>query len=443
MTGFLEDWTAYYKDECDRESMDFADCFNYIEVKNAANCTAFTARSQCSPPDPRNFEGRRNAAQIFYGAFNIWNIQNWFYTYYTALTTANSLSSEQISTIARTMNVPIPKGFPLEDFLASLAFALGLLSPSGYGAVIPHLGTKVGAFATQCPGEYLLRGVQGSPTLSRVLLNSGDLSQTDIQIAQLGTELASITAQLENNVQNAVVSILSNYTLFMDFVGSGYFSTQIQDLNTLAQNITLSLNTYMTSQALQDDKVIITRALNTDIDQLQKNGSAIGYDTGCGHGYNEWGMCGQWWFDKVSNTSYGLHSMKDMLLNYTEPLLSLFNQGITTPELLFINSQICADAAGSNQGSAPGANLTTQGGIWNTQCVSNMKICTWNTEDLSVFKEWTDCDREPSFATEGCGQGTDINQALVPATYIGQWLTGGQFQGIVCNKLSKGSQNPG
>ena len=441
VTGYITDWIAYNQDECTSNNMAFADCYNYIKLKNGANCTAFTGRSQCMVPHPMDFQGY-NKAQAYYVAFNIWNIQNWFYSYYTALTAANGLSQDSVNSIARTLNLPIPKGFPLMDFLASLAYAFGLLSPSGYGALLPKLGEKVAGLGAQAPGEYLLRAVQNSPTLSRNLLDSGDLSQTEIQIAQLGSDLAQITAQLQNNVQNAVVSVLSNFTLFLDLVGDGYFSTQIENLNTLTQNITLSLNTYMVSQALQDDKVIITRAVDTDVNQLQLNGSALGYDTGCGHGYDEWNMCGQWWYDSVNNISYGLESQKDELLNYTDALESLFGSGITTPELLFANSQMCATSSGSTQGNPPGAQVTTNG-IWNTECISNLKVCTWDVTNLDVDKEFTDCPAEDSFAREGCGQGTDVNQALVPASYIGPWLTSGEFEGIVCNKRDKGTQNPG
>ena len=443
VTGFLEDWVVFNQDRCDSEQMAFADCYIYIELGSGANCTAFTGRSQCLPPDPRNFASRTNGAQAYYAAFNIWNIQNWFFSYYIALQGANSLSSENVNTIARTLNIPVPKGFPLMDVLAGLAFAFGLLSPSGYGALLPKLGEKVSGFGAQVPGEYLLRAVQNAPTLSRNLLDSSQLSQTDVQVAQLSSDLARVTSQLQNNVQNALISVLSNFTLFMDFVDDGYFSSQIENLNTLAQNITLAFNTYVVSQALQDDEVIITRALDTDVNELQVNGSAVQYDTGCGHGYNEWGMCGNWWYDSMYHVSYGLESTKDMLLNFTDALDSLFSQGITTPQLLFMNSQFCANAAGSVQGNAPGTGLNTKTGVWNTECISNLKICTWDLTNLDVDKEFTDCPTESSFAREGCGQGFDINQALVPISYIGQWLTSGDFEGLVCNKRDSGTQNPG
>ncbi|KAL8838639.1 MAG: hypothetical protein Q9170_002047 [Blastenia crenularia] len=443
VTGFLQDWVAFNQVKCDSEDMGFADCFLYLEVGAGANCTSFTGRSQCPSPDSRTFTGRVHGAQAYYVAFNIWNIQNWFFSYYMAIGGANGLTIDNVNTIARTLNLPKPKKFPILDLLAGLAFAFGLISPGGYAAALPGLGQKLEGLAAQAPGEYLLRAIQNAPTLSRNLVASGDLGDSDVQIAELGSGLARIVSQLENNVQNSLVQVMGNFSLFFNFVQDGFFSTQIENLNTLTQNVTLSLNTYIVSQALQNDDVIITRALNTDINELQLNGSAYQYDTGCGHGYDEWGMCSNWWYDSTNRISYGLESMKDMLNNYTDPLQSLFNQGITTPELLFLNSQLCADTAGSTQGNAPGTSLTTTTGAWNTECIANMKICTWDTVNLGVEHEFTDCQREEPFAMEPCGAGLEIVQATVPASYIGPYLTSLDYQGIVCNKWGKGMGSPG
>ncbi|KAL8672797.1 MAG: hypothetical protein Q9168_002761 [Polycauliona sp. 1 TL-2023] len=444
LTGYLSDWVAFNGEKCDDKDMGFADCFLYVEIGSGANCTSFTGRSQCSSPDTRDFKGRINGAQAYYVAFNIWNIQNWFFTYYVAVSGANGLAAESVDTITRTLNLPKPKEFPILDLLAGLAFAFGLLSPSGYAASIPLLGRPIAGLAAQAPGEYLLRALQNTPNLSRNLIASGNLEDSAVQIASLDSDLARIVSQLQTNVQNAVVQVMSNYSLFFDFVQDGYFSTQIENLNTITQNVTLSLNTYIVSQALQNDNVIITRALNTDVNELQINGSAYNYDTGCGGGYDEWGMCGCWWFDSTNRISYGLESQKNMLNNYTDPLQSLFNLGITTPELLFLNSQFCADASGSTQGNAPGTALDVTTGVWNTECISNVKICTWDTVNLGVEHEYTDCDREPAFAMEPCTGDWDTVSCTVPASYIGPYLTDSSYQGIACNEWEHGgSPNSG
>ncbi|KAL8639286.1 MAG: hypothetical protein Q9228_003668 [Teloschistes exilis] len=443
ITGYINEWISFNQAKCDSEDMGFADCFLYIEVHGGANCTSFTGRSQCPSPDTATFLGRTNGAHSYYVAFNIWNIQNWFFTYYLAVGGANSLASDNINMIVRTLDLPLPKTISIMDILAGLAWGFGLLSPSGYAERIPKLGEKIVGFGAQAPGEYLLRAVQNSPTLTRNLLDKGGLSDASLQIAEMGSNLARITAQLQTNIQNAIILVMSNFTLFFDFVSDGYFSTQIDNINTVSQNVTLALNTYLVSQALQDDEVIITRALNTDVNQLQLNGSAYQFDTGCGHGYDEWGMCGSWWYDSTNHISYGLESLKDMLNNYTDALESLFNQGITTPELLFMNSQFCADAAGSTQGNAPGTSLSTDKGMWRTECISNMKICTWDQVNMDTEHEFTDCPKEGAWTQAACGAAPEIVQWTVPASYIGPYLTSPGFQGVVCNKWSKGMGNPG
>ena len=435
VTGFITDWTAFNQNACNEESMGFADCFLYLELGGGANCSSFTGRSQCPVPDTRDFVGKHNAAQVYYVAFNIWNIQNWFFTYWVALDGANGLTTDNVGAICRLLNLPLPKPFPLLEVLAVMAFALGLISPSGWGAEIPVLGEKTrnALTAIQVPGEYLLRGVQGSPTLARNLLTTGDLTQTEVQITQIESGIAMIVSQLQLNIQSAIVGVMGNFTLFMDFVSDGFFSTQIEDLNTVQQNITKALQTYVVSQALQDDNVIITRAVDTDVHALATNGTNLAYDIGCTQGYDQWGMCNAWWYDSENNISYGLESWKDSSLNYTKVLEDLFNQGIITPDLLFRGSQVCADASGSNQGNAPGTSLSTSIGVWNAECVSNMKICTWDLGTFSQQHEYTDCPYESDFALESCGDGEDGDQAKVPINYIGPWLTWGEYEGIVCN----------
>ncbi|KAL8844182.1 MAG: hypothetical protein Q9198_011423, partial [Flavoplaca austrocitrina] len=205
VTGYLLDWVRFNRRTCDEKGMGFADCFSYLQIGSGDNCTSFTGRSQCSSPDTREFKGRTNGAQAYYVAFNIWNIQNWFFTYYLAVNGANGLAAESVDTIARTLNLPPPKKFPILDLLAGLAFAFGLLSPSGYAAAIPLLGRPIAGLAAQAPGEYLLRAMQNTPTLSRSLMATGSLSNSDVQIAALNSDLARIVSQLQTNIQNAIV----------------------------------------------------------------------------------------------------------------------------------------------------------------------------------------------------------------------------------------------
>ena len=440
VTGFIEDWVAFNQEKCDQEMMGFADCFQYLEFGGGANCSSFTGRSQCPAPDASIFAGRLHAAQIFYVAFNIWNIQNWFFSYWLAIVGANGITADNIAAICRILNLPLPKPFPLLQVLATLAFALGLISPSGWGAKIPVLGeaTRNALTAIEVPGEYLLRAVQNTPTLARNLLDTGDKSKTEVQVGQIGSDMAMIVSQLQTNIQNAIVEVMGNFTVFMDFVSGGYFSTQIENLNTITVNTTLAFQTYVVSQALQDDSVVITRAVDTDVNALVTNGTysldSMAYDIGCTQGYNEWGMCDNWWYDAENHVSYGLLNQKAPQLNYTATLEAIFDQRITTPEMLFRGSQICANAAGSTQGNAPGTSLVTDVGVWNAECIANLKICTWELSIFSQQHEFTDCPSDHDFAMEGCGEGVDINQARVPINYIGPWLLSGQFTGIVCNK---------
>jgi hypothetical protein len=69
---------------------------------------------------------------------------------------------------------------------------------------------------------------------------------------------------------------------------------------------------------------------------------------------------------------------------------------LTTPEALFKGAAYCAAASKSNQGSSTPA--TINGGNINTDCLSNMKVCTWS---LNAGKDWdplfSDCSDDAAF----------------------------------------------
>lgn len=61
--------------------------------------------------------------------------------------------------------------------------------------------------------------------------------------------------------------------------------------------------------------------------------------------YDEWSKGDHWWYDARNN-----NNGKAPSVNHTDALHDLFSQGITTPQLLFQGSQVCANAAEGKSG---------------------------------------------------------------------------------------------
>lgn len=211
----------------------------------------------------------------------------------------------------------------------------------------------------------------------------------------ISDSFAGVVTDLQNNLASGLTAIETDVNNFRAIVGNGLFSSEdtLPALNDMKNSAVLGFTTYMVSQAYQSRGTFLTRALMTDVDAMQNNGTDLHFSTGCGKGYDKYGTCDTFWFDKTTTTTYGLVNSGEKKQNFASDMQKLFDNNYTTPEYLFRNADQCTQASGTQgvPGKNPIANL--QGKPSDFACVSNLPTCTWSlTVDKSPNTFFTDCN---------------------------------------------------
>lgn len=135
----------------------------------------------------------------------------------------------------------------------------------------------------------------------------------------------------------------------------------------------------------QKETVLICHSVRA----LQTNGTELSFTTTCLSDYDKNGQCDTFWYDSVADTTYALISTdsRNRDSDYTTDMQT-FLSGMTTGELLFTGAANCG-------GGTSKSTVTVSNGAVNTDCLSSMKVCTW---DQSPKKKG---DWEPLFSD--CG----------------------------------------
>jgi hypothetical protein len=103
------------------------------------------------------------------------------------------------------------------------------------------------------------------------------------------------------------------------------------------------------------------------------------------------------------------------------------DQAYTKPELLFRGAAKCAAASKASQGSGIPVSISKSG--FNTECLSNMRVCTWNlTPGKDYNPLFTDCKDQDAFQGlqtptvtpgEWCKETTSTNYFRAYRQYLG------------------------
>ncbi len=463
ITSHMLWWWSENEDHCTNNlNVGFANCFYDLTWQGNSNCSDLSANFYCAEPNITFFHEGENQTLDFYVAWNIYNYATWSFTYYTAVQYAYSYTTSMVwnDTLAFEQ---IKGSFPLgeEILFGVLTFALGIISPSGWGKTLPGEGgaTVVETaieegeqaastaknlqawilshiFAPQVPGEYLLRAAQQAPGLVHTIFvpaETGTINAAIYTSAELTAQLSTFAQALSQIIQDVAVAVPNNVTAFAEWTSGGYYMVEpAMTEQDMVSYIKWGLNTYIISQILQNDNVFITRQVDTNPYELQHNSSSNTLSKpsiiGCAHGYNDWNQCGAFWWDSTNNVAYSLSSTSDLWNNYSLDLTTVFNNNLTTPELLFLGSQACQDGYNATADAGPTQNAASGMIGQDTACLSDMAVCTWNLANESY--EFV----EPWCNTNGYAQlDWDFNDCAadavdVPIGYLGYYL----FDGATC-----------
>ncbi|KAL8715421.1 MAG: hypothetical protein Q9220_000755 [cf. Caloplaca sp. 1 TL-2023] len=415
MTTYINNWWSNHSASCG--GLGFSTCFLSLHELGTYDCTGVKPGA-CPAPDPTS---ENITAQDYYVLYNIYAVNQVFYSLYMAAGNANTLASETVGAIVKLINPVVkPKNMIIDDILAALTAGLGIMHPSH-----DFIGR-------------LMRATQQSPGVGRALLPTGTVEAEVDQWASIANEVGTLVQQYQGIVASCIPLINNDITTFLIFTSTGAFSTMpLPDLSSESNLFIKALTTYIIGAALTANNFVITRAIDTDINALQLNTTdGLAFDPGCGHGYDEDGMCGPYWYDQNAHVTYALNNNGDgkSRTNYG-PLLKTMFGNWTTGDLIFGGAARCA-ASGGPHGSLAQTVVAADGTI-TLDCLSMVKICTWDVNSMEADHEYTDCPSQSGFAVDGCSgrcgdsEGTmfDVN---VPNAYIGGFIqAGGNY--CVCN----------
>lgn len=277
-------------------------------------------------------------------------------------------------------------------------------------------------------GQFLESALFVVPQIGRFLFPVDTPASALLQISALKSRVVGLIQTVQGNLNKTVVSVMSNATEFLAFASQGNFTASAPSLPDQENYLLYAFNTYLISACLAGNNVVGTMARDTDVQQLATNASSthLNWDFSSCRQYNEQGICDAWWYSKRYNSSFGLDNFNHMGRNYGQILTTLF-QNYTTGELLFD----AAFACNSNGNWGSPVNITVNIAGVNTQCLSQLKIATWDMACSDVAAdsqcEFLEMPRQNTFfgdARIGSPAGSQKAPTFaVPYSYLGPALT--------------------
>ena len=348
----VNNWWSTFNSTC-RSGTSFAQCFLQIIDMGTEDCIGITSGT-CPPPSWTEYKSQNISVKDYYIAYNIYSVWTFFNGYWTAIGNARSAATDNIGAIVALLDPPKKSNGLLNDILTALAVGLTFVAPE----VDPLVAGVINA-------------AQQAPVVAKYLFPVGTLDTQVAQFDQIANSMGTVTTYLQSNVSSALAAIQNDPTTFLAVTGSGNFSVNpVPTISQQSDTILDALNTYVISQCLQANNWVIARAIDTSIDQLQKNGSGNWDIPGCGNGYDSSSRCGAYYWNQAIDVTFTLTNNGVLSDDPTAPMNQLFANW-TTPDLLFNDAAQCQ----AQGGSAPV--VTTGSSGVDASCLSNMKVCTW------------------------------------------------------------------
>lgn len=363
MTQYIKEWSLAHQGACHAQTT-FAQCFLQILDAGMNDCISISSGT-CPPPSWIQFKDHDMSVRDFYVAYNIYAVWTFFNSYYLAIGNARSAASDSIAGIIALLN-PVKTN---NAELANINFALSI------GLSFFNLEGVAGPMMTSVIG-VVLNSARSIPQIARYLFPGPPGDTKFVQLGQIANQMGTLTVNLQNNVATALSVIQNDTSTFLSFTGTGAFSNNpVVRMNQQSNSLLTALNTYVISLCLQANDWQISRAIDTDVNQLMTNGTQLTWNiTDCGTGYNEKSMCGAYYWNKTMDVSYTLTN-KDNMFDNPIPVMQQLFANWTTPQLLFDGASQCQMALGmGNPSISPTAGSHD---ITDAPCLSSVKMCTW------------------------------------------------------------------
>ena len=360
VSQYLGQWWQEHEWLCAAKGVEFASCYQQLVGIEQEQC-GHTGPSMCN--FPTFFTGL--TPQQAYTIYTIFGIWQWFESIYEAIENADVSAQGPIGKIETAINPEQPSTETLDMFLQTLT------------ALTPTIGIpgQIGEMAIKQTARNIETALRQSPGVLKQLNPSGTLESQYHDQNDLYDGLSKVKTSYQANVSEALALVQSNFTTFSLFAANGSFIAPRADLQAQTTNLTLALTTNAVASALTLSNTVITLARETDPNALAHNGT-LGYsDLDNCNGYDQYGVCDEWWYDPATNAAYSLSNIKDPSRSHHDLLVEMFSSGWTTGADLFLGAKSCADYQAVLGGdSSPTLDTAT----FSARCISNTQICVWD-----------------------------------------------------------------
>ena len=305
------------------------------------------------------------------------NMYHWYSSLYGAIRDATFKTSLSTGDIVAKINPEVPGHISLNAMLSALVAGFAFLA-------VPE---------ASLPYKLIATSVGQSFGLAKTFFPSGSLDSEIQQIIDIDDSLGKILDKLQANLADALIRTQTDFGYFMAFAANGSFLTKAPSFTQTITKMGHTLKTYVVSQALQANGIIITIARNTsafaiaykDGQERTSNGISTGIilpryadHINCSNGIDEFGVCDNWWIDPRTNDSYALYNLNDIEKSYGGLLTDLIANGWTTGQALFLGSQRCFELVNRFNFNSPFPTLIITSNKVDAPWFSNVRVCTWN-----------------------------------------------------------------
>ncbi|KAL8713776.1 MAG: hypothetical protein Q9220_002303 [cf. Caloplaca sp. 1 TL-2023] len=408
------------------ENEGFSSCFLRKVGYPELDCTGIKL-STCTPPSAKDNMDTR----VFYVAYNIYSINQFFGSWYTAVGGSATTAGLNIDEIVQLIDPPDNTNLIMDDILIAL---------TGIFAVAPGLGFNVGSLLDQIVEDgvkvaqslrtgltFVENAIIGYPQIGRFLYPIDTPASSIIQMADLKNQLGTLITEVQGNLNKTVASVMANPTEFLAFASQGNYTASLPSLPDQTQYLLYAFNTYIISTCLVGNDIHAVLALDTNVQALATNGSqnTLAFDLSDCVGYNSENVCDTWWYSGNYASTFGLDHFSHHERGYGDVLTQLF-QKYTTGQLLFDNAYACK--LNGNEGKS--VSVTVNAGGINTQCLSQLNVLTWDMGCTDVHdKQCEFLEQGPQGSwLESCGSHSywsvmDEPVYCVPNAYLGPLVT--------------------
>lgn len=322
----------------------------------------------------------------------------------------------------------------IDSLLAGLAFVPGIST----GSTLISSTARI-AKSAEAPARAILAA--SSSVYGYIFPNDGSAASKLIDIATLQNDLKNFVDDLQARLSPALETALNDATEFLNMANTGAFSSaNPPKLPQQTQGLEQALTTYIVSVALSSATWVGAVSPNTDVNALL--GGQLGHTNinyGCTSVDPVTKQCNAMWQDVPNNQGFTMVQSTSFQNNpydkYQEYFGNTKHHPYTTPELLFVGAARCRLKPGWGT-----VGVTFNGGDINFDCLSQLKICTYNPDCTEQQKGGckyleSDCQAESGYGYDPNRykgmpdeQATAGKSFFVEPGYMGPFRTAGSLE---------------